>query len=50
MKLTNKQKLAKYWNHNINPITGFKQDTRLDNLVLERKQAAILAIHQVKNK
>ena len=50
MKLTNKQKLAQYWNHNINPITGFKEDSRSDKLVVERKENALIAIHRGKNK
>tara|TARA_R110000851_G_scaffold330089_1_gene502540 strand:- start:610 stop:789 length:180 start_codon:yes stop_codon:yes gene_type:complete len=37
MKLTKEQKLAQFWNHNINPITGWASTTRLDNEMIDRK-------------
>ena len=49
MKLTNKEKLAEYWNHKINPITGWKLETRGDKAVVERKEANLWKIHEKPN-
>jgi len=38
MKLTNSEKLAKFWNHNINPITGWESTTRLDKALVAKKE------------
>ena len=37
MEITYKQKLAKYWKHNINPITGIKEDKYEDQTYLNAK-------------
>lgn len=31
MEITKEQKLARFWDYNINPITGFKEDKHLES-------------------
>tara|TARA_B110000908_G_scaffold144318_1_gene173815 strand:+ start:56 stop:247 length:192 start_codon:yes stop_codon:yes gene_type:complete len=37
MEKTYKDKLAKYWDYNINPVTGLKQDKYIDDKFINDK-------------
>ena len=37
MELNKEQKLSKFWQHNINPITGWESTLRADKDLIKRK-------------
>ena len=40
MVKTRKEKLARYWEHNINPVTGFKQHRGVDDRFIVDKRVS----------